>query len=64
MKFDKERWNSMLPYEKLFSVVGFVCFLAFLVFAVFELLYRFGNLSLGFEPTVAVGLLLTAWQVC
>ncbi len=64
MKFDKERWNSMRSYEKVFSVAGAVCFLALIVFAVLELLDRFGILSLGFEPIVWIGLLGSAWQTC
>ena len=64
MKFDKEQWNSMLPYEKVFSVAGTVCFLALIVFAVLELLDRFGMLSLGFEPIAWIGLMGSAWQTC
>lgn len=64
MKFDKEQWNSMLPYEKVFSVAGAVCFLALIVFAVLELLDRFGILSLGFEPIAWIGLMGSAWQTC
>ena len=64
MKFDKEQWNSMLPYEKVFSVAGAVCFLALIVFAVLELLDRFGMLSLGFEPIAWIGLMGSAWQTC
>ena len=50
MKFDKERWNAMRPYEKWISLTGAVCFLACLVFVVLELLDIFGILSLGFDP--------------
>ena len=64
MKFDKEQWNSMLPYEKVFSVAGAVCFRALIVFAVLELLDRFGMLSLGFEPIAWMGLMGSAWQTC
>ena len=64
MKFDKEQWNSMLPYEKVFSVAGAVCFLALVVFAVLELLDRFGILSLGFDPLRWFVRLLLAWQTC
>ena len=64
MKFDKARWNAMLPYEKLFSVTGLVCFLALVVFAVLELLDRFGILSLGFEAIAWIGPLGSAWQIC
>jgi len=64
MKLDKERWNARLLYEKLCSVAGFVCFLAFLVFDVLKLMDRLGILTLGFDPSVMIGLLLTAWQAC
>ena len=64
MKFDKERWNSMRPYEKLFSVTGAVCFLACPVFAVLELLDRFGVLSLGFDPFTWFVWLFLAWRTC
>ncbi len=65
MKFDKERWNSLLPYEKLFSVAGLIFFFAIPVAVVLKLLGRFGILSIGFEASAAVvGLLLTACQAC
>jgi hypothetical protein len=64
MRIDKERGNAMLPYEKVFSVAGAVCFLALIVFAVLELLDRFGMLSLGFEPIAWIGLMGSAWQTC
>ena len=64
MKFDKEQWNSMLPYEKVFSVAGAVCFLALVVFAVLELLDRFGILSLGFDPLRWFVRLYLAMRTC
>ena len=64
MKFDKERWNAMGPYEKLLSVTGGTCLLACIVFVVLELLNRFGVLSLGFEPIAWSGLMGSAWQTC
>ena len=64
MKFDKARWNAMLPYEKLLSVTGGVCLLACIVFVVLELLVRFGILSLGFEPFAWVIRMNLAWGTC
>ena len=64
MKFDKERWNAMRPYEKLLSVTGDVCILAGIVFIVLELLVRFGVLSLGFEPFAWVIRMNLAWLTC
>ena len=64
MKFDKERWNAMCPYEKLLSVTEGVCILAGIVFIVLELLDRFGLLSLGFDPLSWIAWLNLAWLTC
>ena len=64
MKFDKERWNAMGPYEKLLSVTGGACLLACIVFVVLELLNRFGVLSLGFDPFQWVVRLNLGWLTC
>ena len=64
MKFDKERWNAMRPYEKLLSVTEGVCILAGIVCIVLELLDRFGLLSLGFDPLGWVAWLNVAWLTC
>ena len=64
MKFDKERWNAMGPYEKLLSVTRGACLLACIVFVVLELLNRFGVLSLGFDPLRWFVRLYLAMRTC
>ena len=64
MKKWKARWKELLPYEKKFAVAAYVMLAVFLIVFTFEVLDKFGIISVGIDLFIVFGGVLAIGQGC